>query len=604
MANTEKAVDTGRLATFLEKLKEIFADKEAVARLDELIAGLTEQKASIEQLTRILLEAKEYADGTYQQATGYSDQKIADLIGGAPSTLDTLKEIADAIQENQTVVTALETAIGSKASAAEVSGHVNNNTIHVTNTEKTTWNEAAKDAAILTDEINANTAEIAAHKRDTTRHITATEREKWNDANTKKHTHTNKTILDGITETSVTAWNNASTHTGDTMKHTTAAEKEKWNEAAKKAAELTQSFIYGCSEIASTITANGVATASNASPATMSQNINNIRSGGDAAGFHILSGYTAYSWKSLITGTMPDHTGKPDHITASVIEDGKFKVEVSKGYHGCSMKDGSYEYMTCEEVANKIGLTGNKILSGNTICGVAGTIPNHSGKPDHIDAVRLANGRFEVAVHRGYHGYSWNDGSYEYLTYKQVADTIGLTPSKILSGNTICGVTGTAMKGLGRYDFRAMLDKLDYDWHWAGGTGWRKLNDASHAFVVRIPVEPDIVDSCEFITASLVAHENGFQISRGINDAGNVVPRYSWNITANYDRAIGNVERPYFQNTDHFGAITSAKCANFLVEPGWCEGVVTITSNGYYPIAQTKDTPETIELAMTIFYKN
>ena len=57
---------------------------------------------------------------TYQQATGYTDQKIAELINGAPSTLDTLGEIADAMQENEDVVEALDAAIGTKASQVEM----------------------------------------------------------------------------------------------------------------------------------------------------------------------------------------------------------------------------------------------------------------------------------------------------------------------------------------------------------------------------------------------------------------------------------------------------------------------------------------------------
>lgn len=44
----------------------------------------------------------------------YTDTKIADLINGAPETLDTLKEVADAIQENETIVDALNAAIGNK----------------------------------------------------------------------------------------------------------------------------------------------------------------------------------------------------------------------------------------------------------------------------------------------------------------------------------------------------------------------------------------------------------------------------------------------------------------------------------------------------------
>lgn len=67
-----------------------------------------------------LLATKEALNSYYQQATGYTDQKIADLINGAPSTLDTLGEIADAMSDNQDVVTALNTAIGTKANHAEM----------------------------------------------------------------------------------------------------------------------------------------------------------------------------------------------------------------------------------------------------------------------------------------------------------------------------------------------------------------------------------------------------------------------------------------------------------------------------------------------------
>lgn len=49
-----------------------------------------------------------------KNAKAYTDQKISDLIGGAPSTLDTLKEIADAMEEHAEVVDALEESIGTK----------------------------------------------------------------------------------------------------------------------------------------------------------------------------------------------------------------------------------------------------------------------------------------------------------------------------------------------------------------------------------------------------------------------------------------------------------------------------------------------------------
>ena len=94
-----------------------------------------------------LNNAKDYADATYQQATGYTDNKIAELIGGAPETLDTLKEVADAIEENESVVEALDAAIGKKANQAELDTHINNSVIHVTSTDKLNWNAAKTHAA-------------------------------------------------------------------------------------------------------------------------------------------------------------------------------------------------------------------------------------------------------------------------------------------------------------------------------------------------------------------------------------------------------------------------------------------------------------------------
>ena len=47
----------------------------------------------------------------------YVDTQVAALVNGAPETLDTLKEIADAIAENEDVVEGLNAAIGNKADA-------------------------------------------------------------------------------------------------------------------------------------------------------------------------------------------------------------------------------------------------------------------------------------------------------------------------------------------------------------------------------------------------------------------------------------------------------------------------------------------------------
>lgn len=59
-------------------------------------------------------------------AKEYTDNKVAELINGAPTTMDTLKEVADAMTESASVVEALDSAIGSKADANTVNTHISN----------------------------------------------------------------------------------------------------------------------------------------------------------------------------------------------------------------------------------------------------------------------------------------------------------------------------------------------------------------------------------------------------------------------------------------------------------------------------------------------
>ncbi len=102
----------------------------------------------------------------------------------------------------------------------------------VSDTEKANWNAKETPSGAQT---KADTAEANAkgytdiHDQNTTKHITATERTNWNDANAKKHTHSNKSILDTITQTLINTWNSAVDHISDAVKHITSAERASWN---------------------------------------------------------------------------------------------------------------------------------------------------------------------------------------------------------------------------------------------------------------------------------------------------------------------------------------------------------------------------------------
>lgn len=65
-------------------------------------------------------------DTYYRQLVNYTDKAIADLINGAPETADTLRELADLIDKNKDVATALNEAIGKKANQTELDQAISN----------------------------------------------------------------------------------------------------------------------------------------------------------------------------------------------------------------------------------------------------------------------------------------------------------------------------------------------------------------------------------------------------------------------------------------------------------------------------------------------
>lgn len=74
---------------------------------------------------------------------------------------------------------------------------------------------------------------------------------------------------------------------------------------------------------------------------------------------------------------------------------------------------------------------------------VVGSMADYRSTPTEIDAIRLNNSRFEVAVKAGCHGYSWAGNGYEYMSYAQVASAIGLSAGVIKKGVRIMNLTGT-----------------------------------------------------------------------------------------------------------------------------------------------------------------
>lgn len=161
---------------------------------------------------------------------------------------------------------------------------------------------------------------------------------------------------------------------------------------------------------------------------------------GNAADSQVLAGKTYYNTdaKTKRTGTMTNRGAvSPGGLSAG----GSYTIP--EGYHNGAGK------VTANSLSSQTdgNATAGDILKGKTgwVKGskVTGTMANHAGTPQHIDARRMQNNRFEVAVAAGYHGYSWAGNSYEYMELSEVASTLGLTAAKLAKGQTVCGVAGT-----------------------------------------------------------------------------------------------------------------------------------------------------------------
>lgn len=131
--------------------------------------GTSDARSNALELTKTgdLKICGSYIDGSgnaisMDSANEYTDQKIADLINGAPTTLDTLKEIADAMEENQDVVKTLDESIGKKANASDLTDHASNtNNPHNVTAEQMPYDNtesklSAQNVQDAVDEVNIN----------------------------------------------------------------------------------------------------------------------------------------------------------------------------------------------------------------------------------------------------------------------------------------------------------------------------------------------------------------------------------------------------------------------------------------------------------------
>ena len=204
-------------------------------------------------------DAKGAAADALASAQTYADSAAAtvknDLLNGAGTAYDTLKELGDLIDDNADAIDALETIASGKADAthghaiSDVSGlqsaldgkaassHGTHVTFDSTNKPKmdgtaafgTSTKVARADHVHPTDTSRASKTEFDTHVSDTTKHITSTERTNWGTAYTHSqatHAPSNaeKNIIVGIQKNGTDLTVNSSTRKVNITVPTTAAD--------------------------------------------------------------------------------------------------------------------------------------------------------------------------------------------------------------------------------------------------------------------------------------------------------------------------------------------------------------------------------------------
>ena len=97
------------------------------------------------------------------------------------------------------------------------------------------WAKQSTKPSYTASEVGADTSGSAktvqdnldTHMEDLVSHLSSNEHTNFTDAVSKKHSHSNKSVLDGITSTLISDWNNAVSHSNDLSIHITTGEKDK-----------------------------------------------------------------------------------------------------------------------------------------------------------------------------------------------------------------------------------------------------------------------------------------------------------------------------------------------------------------------------------------
>ncbi|WP_198551645.1 phage tail protein [Moritella sp. Urea-trap-13] len=106
-------------------IKDATIDQKGAVQLADSVVSTSTSMAATPNSVRA---AHVRAVDAEKNANTHTDNRVSELLGGAPAeALDTIKELGDALQENDSEIAAINATIATKATKTELAGHVGNN---------------------------------------------------------------------------------------------------------------------------------------------------------------------------------------------------------------------------------------------------------------------------------------------------------------------------------------------------------------------------------------------------------------------------------------------------------------------------------------------
>lgn len=133
-------VDNSTIAINNEGVISVIGGNAEVADASTIIKGVVQLSSAIDLDSEELAATPKAVKDAIAQMQTFTQTEIANLIGSAPETLDTISELAQAFVDLGDLSDGLVASIAEKATQVDLLAHTDNAEIHVTQAEKDKWN--------------------------------------------------------------------------------------------------------------------------------------------------------------------------------------------------------------------------------------------------------------------------------------------------------------------------------------------------------------------------------------------------------------------------------------------------------------------------------